>query len=485
MSVLFADIIAGAKSLADFDGAGAGASLSLDDARWSIWGNQSIESLYKKFLIWNPDLFESTASPDYVLALEEGQITPPADYRSFKGLTKSPDTFAQRTVRKFNYGQRDDQCDVHYREAGKVIRLEPKHRSNGTYRLTYTAGPVNLSTGDAPLSQQAPNVTVKAMGGSEVGLTYINNSVQVALYLPITDRVVRLAGGLTGSWIPAGIGPGSTITNTINGTSQLDATTMAGSDNVLIFVTGGNATPNNFGMYVVTQAGSGSLPTILTRSAGYDDPSEVTFGSSFYVSAGATNATKRIVMDTPGTISVGVTQLSFDIAGTAQLLIDGANVNPGDKVFILTGQASYDGVWDVSVTIGAKGSQWWLTRSTGETAGTVHSVGYTIGVQQGTANGNRIWTAAGNLAWAIQSTTWSKLPAAIDPLYEPGREWLEVRTAMRALGKEESNTGELGARLAELTAELQVYLQSLDSGDGDTAVDVEDHRPGLYRLLGH
>jgi hypothetical protein len=94
-------------------------------------------------------------------------------------------------------------------------------------------------------------------------------------------------------------------------------------------------------------------------------------------------------------------------------------------------------------------------------------------------------TADSDILWGVFSPTWSKAQSAIDPIYEPGREWLGLRTALRALGKEESDTGPKGVRLAELTAELQVYVQSLDSGDGDAAVDVEgDHRPGIYRLLG-
>ena len=486
MSVLFTDIIAGAKSLADYDGTNAGFQppLGLDDARWSIWGNQSIESLYKKFLIWNPDLFESTAVPDYTLSNEEGQITPPADYRSFRGLTKSPDTNCARTVHKFNYGQRDDQCDVHYREAGKIIRLEPKHRSNGTYRLTYTAGPVNLSTGDSPAAGAATDATVKAM---------IDNSyLQSFPLFQVTPDTIQqsfglsavTAGVLPGNWTGSGSGPTRTLTATVNGATTVSGVLLAVPNPVLVLGGGGLAASDQ-GLYIVTSVGNGGSPTIMIRSSSYDQATEIAFGSSIFI-AGGTNAGKAFAMNVPGTIVVDTTPLNFANIGAPTLLVDGVQVSAGDKLFINTdGNQKFDGLYDLSLFAGTVSAVWQFARSAGQTQGTTHPVGYTVAVTSGVSLGNRIYVANGNIIWSISPPTWSKAQSAIDPLYEPGREWLEVRTALRALGKGEESTGELGARLAELTAELQVYVQSLDSGDGDCAVDVEDHRPGIYRLLGH
>lgn len=488
MSVLFADIIAGAKSLADYDGAGAGSTLGLDDTRWSIWGNQSIESLYKKFLIWNPDLFESTATPDYVLAAEEGQIAPPADYRSFRGLTKSPDTFCPREVRKFNYGARDDQCDVHYREAGKIIRLEPKHRSNGTYRLTYTAGPVNLSNGDAPIASQTANLTAKAM---------LDNSLLAAsgTVVPLTGDTFLLeaanppinlnAGGvLSGSWTAAGAGPGKTLTATANGAiAPLDGIAI-GTGNFVLVLGGTGVAAQDFGVYLITAGGSGGSPAVLLRIPGQDTSAVYVFGYTVHVAAGTTNGNAAFVLSTVGAV-LDTTPLAFVKTGAPQLTIDSVVCVSGDTVFVNTnGEHSYDGVYTLSYS--ASNGFWLFTRVAGDTIGINHPAGFTVGVTTGNVNGNKIYSADANIIWGLSVSTWSKVQAAIDPLYEPGREWLEVRTAMRALGKGEESTGELGARLAELTAELQVYVQSLDSGDGDTAVDVErDDRPGIYRLLGH
>ncbi len=491
MSVFFADIIAGAKSLADFDGTGAGSSLGLDDSRWSIWGNQSIEALYKKFQIWNPDLFNTSA--DFTLNLNEGVITPPADYRSFRGLTKWPDTNRKREIHKFNLGARDSQCDVHYRPAGKQLLLEPKLRSTGTYRLYYASGPVNLSTGDAPSTQQITDATAKVMLGNELVLTpylYDGNVV----YTPASGHVVRMAGTLAAGpgnvgWLPNGVeGPGKTLTAQFDAAITIDGLTPSLGDRVLVFQPNGSGAgpigAPDYGVYQFTQIYT--VPGhryIVMRVGDYDEASEVTFGSSVLVSAGSTYAGQRFVLNTPDPIVVDETLLNFIPVGSPQLSIDGVNVTVGDHIFVNTqGEHSYDGLYDLSLFSDGLTQYWWFTRSSGQSAGTNRPVGYTVAVTQGATNGNKIWQADGNLMWAITTTTWSKLQAAIDTLYEPAREWLEVRIAMRALGKGEESTSELGARLAELTQELQVYVQSLDAGDGDTAVDVE-HNPNPFHHL--
>lgn len=487
MSVLFTDIIADAKAESDFDGVGAGASLNLTDSRWTIWGNLSLESLYKKFLIWNPDLFEK--SVDVTLSAQEGTITPTAlasDYRTFKGLTKNPDTHTRSTVHRFNDGARDQQCEVHYRARGTQIALEPKERSNGTYRLYYTAGPVNLSTGDSPAAGAVTDATAKAM---------IDNTYPPLLYggpgvlqQTISNISAKAAGVLPGAWTASGAGIGKTLAATVNGAmAPVDGVTIGSSNFVLVHkpAAGGGVNPQDYGLYRVVSAGNVSTPAILARWVLYDEPTEITFGSKIYVSFGATYAGHVLVMNVAGPIVVDTTPLNFVDTGAVSVVIDNVNIVPGDKVFINTGgNDAADGLFDVSVFAGFTDTFLNFTRSAGQVEGTSHPAGYTVAVTQGLVNGNKIYVADGNIVWSVSAPTWSKAQSAIDPLYEPAREWLAVRIAMRALGKEESNTGTLGTRLAELTAEMQAYVQSLDSGDGDTVVDVEqDCPPGIYRLL--
>ena len=379
MSVFFADIIAGAKSLADFDGTGAGSSLGLDDSRWSIWGNQSIEALYKKFQIWNPDLFNTSA--DFTLNLNEGVITPPADYRSFRGLTKWPDTNRKREIHKFNLGARDSQCDVHYRPAGKQLLLEPKLRSTGTYRLYYASGPVNLSTGDAPSTQQITDATAKVMLGNELVLTpylYDGNVV----YTPASGHVVRMAGTLAAGpgnvgWLPNGVeGPGKTLTAQFDAAITIDGLTPSLGDRVLVFQPNGSGAgpigAPDYGVYQFTQIYT--VPGhryIVMRVGDYDEASEVTFGSSVLVSAGSTYAGQRFVLNTPDPIVVDETLLNFIPVGSPQLSIDGVNVTVGDHIFVNTqGEHSYDGLYDLSLFSDGLTQYWWFTRSSGQSAGT-------------------------------------------------------------------------------------------------------------------
>jgi hypothetical protein len=290
------------------------------------------------------------------------------------------------------------------------------------------------------------------------------------------------AGPGSAGWTPNGTeGPGKTMTALFDAAVTIDGLTPALGDRVLVFQPngsgGGPVGAPDYGVYQFTQVYT--VPGhryIVMRVGDYDEATEVKFGSSVLVSAGATYTGQRFVLNTPDPIVVDETLLNFIPVGAPQLLIDGVSVTVGDHIFVNTqGEQTYDGLYDLSLFSDGFTQYWFFTRSTGQFAGVNRPVGYTVAVQQGTTNGNKIWKADGNLTWAVSTTTWSKVQAAIDPLFEPGREWLEVRTALRALGKGEESTGELGARLAELTVELQVYVQSLDAGDGDTAVDVEEH----------
>lgn len=60
----------------------------------------------------------------------------------------------------------------------------------------------------------------------------------------------------------------------------------------------------------------------------------------------------------------------------------------------------------------------------------------------------------------------------LDPLLEPHAEYLEVAAARRALAVEESNTGSLDQRLAELTGEI-TSAHTRDDGEPAVLADVE------------
>jgi hypothetical protein len=63
---------------------------------------------------------------------------------------------------------------------------------------------------------------------------------------------------------------------------------------------------------------------------------------------------------------------------------------------------------------------------------------------------------------------------AVDAAIDPWAEYPQVFAAMKALGKEESDTGPLATRMRELKAEIQFAATDDDEGESDVIADVED-----------
>lgn len=108
-------------------------------------------------------------------------------------------------------------------------------------------------------------------------------------------------------------GVGATITANANGALSLGGGSPTATQRVLVKdEVGGNAAYN--GVYVVTQAGSGSTPFILTRATDYDTSgsgtNEIDQGDYILVLSG-TNASTAWVQQTALPIIVGTTALTF------------------------------------------------------------------------------------------------------------------------------------------------------------------------------
>lgn len=108
-------------------------------------------------------------------------------------------------------------------------------------------------------------------------------------------------------------GIGATITANANGALSLGGGSPTAGQRVLIKNEGGGSSPYN-GVYVVTQAGNGSTPFILTRATDYDSSgsgtNEIDQGDYVLVISG-TLASTAWVQQTALPITVGVTALSF------------------------------------------------------------------------------------------------------------------------------------------------------------------------------
>lgn len=468
MSVSLDDLIDGAKALANLEDLGDGPNDFLTDSQWANLANGSIEALHKKIVVWNERALFATQ--DYDLTTTGGDITPPVGYRTFKQLSILDGAGNEcRPVHRYAPAQLTNLGEVHYLPQGlSKIQLRPALLSKQKYRLSYTAGPALLSGGDAPSTQQTTDATAKVMIDQSYPFTLFQTTPDIIQQTLGLSAVA--AGVLPGNWTPSGSGPTRTLTATVNGATTVGGVLLAVPNPVLV-LGGGGLSASDQGLYLVISVGTGGSPTVMIRSPSYDQASEVTFGSAIYV-AGGVNAGNSFVMNVPGAIVVDTTPLNFANSGIPKLLVDGTQVAAGDTLFINTGgNQTYDGLYGVAINPGTVAAVWQFVRSAGQTQGTSHPVGYTIAVTQGVANGNKIYIANGNIIWSVSSPTWTTLKAALDPLYVPSREWLEVRTAVRALGKEESNetANALNARLTELTSEAMEFYKNLDQGEAPQA----------------
>jgi hypothetical protein len=135
-------------------------------------------------------------------------------------------------------------------------------------------------------------------------------------------------------------GVGATLTASANGVLVTDGVTANTGDRVLI-KNQTDATQN--GIYVTTQAGSGSTPFILTRSTDADDGTKMSAGIIIFIEEGTSHAQTGKILATNNPIVIGTTALTFTQftglnlvnAGTGlSKFLNTLNVTPGDTTII-------------------------------------------------------------------------------------------------------------------------------------------------------
>ena len=182
---------------------------------------------------------------------------------------------------------------------------------NPSYSMSPTLTSVALTTGTISTTPTTANeIANKSYVDTQVssGITY---------HTPVKYEVPNSTGNLTATYNQpggAGVGVGATLTNA--GTQAAfapDGPTASIGDRVLIY----NQT-NGFenGIYEVTTVGSGSTNWVLTRTTDADayapkDPNALGQGDAFFITSGDTGAGETYVLNTVGTITFGVTALTF------------------------------------------------------------------------------------------------------------------------------------------------------------------------------
>ncbi|MCB1711421.1 MAG: hypothetical protein KDH96_02725, partial [Candidatus Riesia sp.] len=114
------------------------------------------------------------------------------------------------------------------------------------------------------------------------------------------------------AYTQAGAGIGATLTADVNGAlPAIDGVSLSVSDRVLV-ISLGSATPDDNGIYTVTQLGDGSNPWILTRATDFDeDTTEVIYGSFVFVQEGTECTGCGYVLTGSGAITMDTTALNF------------------------------------------------------------------------------------------------------------------------------------------------------------------------------
>jgi hypothetical protein len=110
-------------------------------------------------------------------------------------------------------------------------------------------------------------------------------------------------------------GVGATLTANANGTLTIDSYTLVSGDVGKRLLIKNEVSQANNGVYTLTQAGTASLPYILTRATDYDSSgsgtNEVDQGDLILVINGTQNANTSWVQQTPLPITIGTTSIVF------------------------------------------------------------------------------------------------------------------------------------------------------------------------------
>lgn len=146
-------------------------------------------------------------------------------------------------------------------------------------------------------------------------------------------------------------GVGATLTAGSNTTLTADGYTFVLNDRILVK---DQASGFQNGIYSVTQAGSGSLPWILTRATDFDTAAEMPSGTAVSViNASATDYLQGFIFTTTGTITVGTTTLTFvQFTGVADITAGTGLTKTGNTLSLTTPVAVANGGTGVATSTG-------------------------------------------------------------------------------------------------------------------------------------
>jgi hypothetical protein len=177
---------------------------------------------------------------------------------------------------------------------------------------------------------------VNKAGDTMLGFLTLNADPTSALHAATKQYVDNLSGGinfhapchvattgnLSATYLNGVSGVGATLTSTVNAALVIDTHTLAVNDRVLVWQQ--SAGLEN-GIYSVTDAGSPTTPWILTRATDADNSpaGELQNGDFTFIQVGATYGGFGFILNTTGTITVGVTAINYVQFNAAQVVAAG------------------------------------------------------------------------------------------------------------------------------------------------------------------
>lgn len=215
--------------------------------------------------------------------------------------------------------------------------------NGGTGAATATGAPFALKGANTDITSIAlttGTITTAPASSSDIVNKSYADSIASGVNFHAACNYATTAALAANTYNNGSSGVGATLTANANGTLTIDGYTFVAGDVGLRILVKNEVTGANNGAYTLTQAGTASLPYILTRATDYDTSgsgiNEIDQGDLFLVLSGTTNANTSWVQQTPLPITVGTTSLVFLQFAAVQTYTAGTGLTLTTNQFSIT-----------------------------------------------------------------------------------------------------------------------------------------------------